>query len=170
MSRVFVFLFITLIPFSCFAVVINEIAWMGTQTSYNDEWIELFNPTNEDISLDGWKLTSTDGSPDISLQNIIPSKGFFLLERTDDESVPNIQADMIYTGSLSNKGEHLKLIDSQNNVMDEVINQDAWIAGDNTTKQTMEKVGLSWLTSKNPGGTPKQPNQQEQVIEIETII
>lgn len=47
LTTIFIFLFV-LVPFKCFAinssdVVINEIAWMGTIASANDEWLELYN-------------------------------------------------------------------------------------------------------------------------------
>lgn len=117
-------------------VVINEVAWMGTDVSYNDEWIELHNPTGSDISLEGWSLNATDGSPVISLTGTIPAGGYYLLERTDDSTVTAVDADLIYTGSMSNTGEVLELSDGTQ-VIDAV---DAWYAGDNNTKATMERI------------------------------
>lgn len=152
-------------------VVMNEIAWMGTTVSYNDEWIELYNNTSSDISLDGWTLSSTDGSPSISLSGTIPAKGYFLLERTDDNTVSQVQADLIYSGSLSNSGEVLELRDNQGNLIDTV---DAWYAGDNSSKATMERkdpleggtISNNWQTATdtyNEGlGTPKEKNSSTQ--------
>ena len=81
-------------------VVVSEIAWMGTTTSYNDEWIELYNTTTSPITLTGWTLSAADGSPGISLSGVIPAKGYFLLERgDDDESVPGVPADLFYGGT-----------------------------------------------------------------------
>ena len=69
-------------------VVINEIAWMGTLSSFNDEWIELFNNTGTPIDLTGWTLNSLDGTPSITIPSgSIDAGGYFLLERTDDTSV-----------------------------------------------------------------------------------
>ena len=45
------------------AVVINEIAWMGTVSSANDEWLELYNDGTEEVSLDGWIIVSQGGTP-----------------------------------------------------------------------------------------------------------
>ncbi len=152
-----------LIPLSLRAteptVLINEIAWMGTQTSANDEWLELYNPTVNEIDLTGWILEATDGSPKINLAGIIPAAGYFLLERTDDETVPAIPADQIYTGSLSNTSEWLKLYDSQNNLIDEIDASASWPGGDNSTKQTLERTNdYNWQTSAASGGTPKAQN------------
>ncbi len=117
-------------------VVVSEIAWMGTTTSYNDEWLELYNNTDSTISLDGWTLKATDDSPDIQLSGTIPAGGYYLLERTDDTSVSEVSADLIYTGALSNSGETLELRDSDQNLIDNI---DAWYAGDNDTKATMAR-------------------------------
>ena len=152
------------------AVIINEIAWMGTTNSSNDEWIELFNNSETEINLNGWLLKSSDEKLKINLKGNIPSQGFFLLERTDDQTVPNIKADLIYKGSLSNNGEALILTDNNGAIVDQADFQDGWLSGDNKTKQTMERTssvrsvsdtGLTlWQSSQNVGGTPKETNSQ----------
>jgi len=140
-------------------VVLNEIAWMGTTpTSANDEWIELFNNTGAPIDMTGWTLTSADGTPSITLSGTIPAGGYFLLERTSDATVPGVTADQIYTGALGNTGEILELRDDGGGLHDNV---DAWYAGNNTTKATMQRVdplaagtvGANW-TNGPVGGTP----------------
>ncbi len=140
-------------------VIINEIAWMGTINSTNDEWIELYNTTNEEINLEGWVLVAQDGTPEINLTGVIAAGGYFLLERTDDTSVPDAQADLIYVGALGNSGEKLELKDANGNVIDLIDFGDGWQFGDNTTKQTMEREkDLSWQTSAEIGGTPRAKN------------
>jgi hypothetical protein len=140
-------------------VLINEIAWMGTQNSANDEWLELYNSTNAEIDLTGWRLEADDGSPKINLAGKISASGYFLLERTDDETVPQVTAGQIYSGSLGNTGEWLKLYDNGNNLIDEVNALDGWPGGDNDTKKTLERADLTaWQTSINAGGTPGAQN------------
>lgn len=139
-------------------IVINEIAWMGTATSYNDEWIELRNSGGQEISIDGWILKASDGAPEIKITGLIPINRFYLLERTNDDTVPEITADQIYTGALSNSGERLELYDNLGNLIDSVDASSGWLAGDNETKQTMEKTSSGWQTSQSPGGTPKSTN------------
>ncbi len=111
-------------------VVINEVAWGGTKASPFDEWIELRNNTQRLIDLTGWRLTSYDGILAIKLTGIIPAGGFYLLERTDDHTISNIQADQVYAGALSNPGERLELLDRQGNIVD-TANGDggSWTAG-----------------------------------------
>ncbi|MFE1745263.1 Calx-beta domain-containing protein [Coleofasciculus sp. H7-2] len=130
-------------------VVINEVAWMGTNADFNDEWIELYNPTANAIDLSGWTLTSGDGTPSITFQagKIIPAGGYFLLERTDNTTVNSIPSDLIYTGSLGNaSGETLTLKTPDGVVIDTANgNGGAWPAGANVTgtptvRLTMERT------------------------------
>ncbi|QPC48446.1 competence protein ComEA [Mangrovibacillus cuniculi] len=133
-------------------VVINEIAWMGTTASYADEWVELHNTSSSAVDLSGWTLASQDGSLSVQLSGTIPAGGYYLLERTDDTTIPDKQANLIYSGSLDNTGEILSLKDASGTIIDSV---DAWHAGDNTSKATMERVNplqdgtisSSWATS-----------------------
>ena len=99
-------------PIEAQQVVVNEVAWMGTTASTSDEWIELHNPTGSPVDLTGWTLTAADGTPSINLAGVIPAHGYFLLERTDDNTVPSTPADLIYTGALENGGETLSLRDA----------------------------------------------------------
>ena len=178
------YLIIFLLLFPCFvygSVIINEIAWMGTEASYNDEWIELYNNSDNNISLDGWILKADDGSPEINLSGIIPAKGFFLLERTDDDSNLNKIANLIYTGSLSNSGENLRLYNNSGEIIDEILNQDGWVGGDNTTKETMKRtnseqqanveVGFSDPEITEDGKTtPLRPETKSPIIHPKNIV
>ena len=127
-------------------VVLEEIAWMGTAASPFHEWMELRNTTDAPILLDGWTLVADDGSPSIALSGVLPPRGHFLLERTHDNAVPGIAADLIYTGALENEGEALTLSDPGGKAVDRV---DAWYAGRNLTKQTMQRY-----TADLPGTDP----------------
>jgi hypothetical protein len=126
-------------------VVISEVAWAGTVADINDEWIELHNNTASPIDLNGWTLTAADGTPNIVFPSVtIPANGYFLLERTDDAVLPAISADLIYTGALGNTGEVLTLRDAGAVVVDTANNGNtAWLAGDSTTKATMQRLTLT---------------------------
>lgn len=121
-------------------VVINEVAWMGTKASPADEWIELYNASEQDVALEGWTLTTADGTPEIPLANTIPAQDFYLLERTDDQTISDIPADRTYTGALSNPGEHLFLKNQDDEAVDELDNTQGWFAGNNEDKTSMERV------------------------------
>jgi hypothetical protein len=151
---------------NAFDVVFNEIAWMGTISSANNEWLELYNSTDATIPLDNWGIAAQDGTPKIVLRGEIPGHGFYLLERTDDNTLPDITAQQIYTGALENTGETLFLLDTSNKLIDRAGLDSGWLAGDNSTKQTMVRkdaiingeTPLAWQTSQSPGGTPGKEN------------
>ncbi len=128
-------------------VLINEIAWMGTTSSANAEWIELYNNSSSSVVLDGWSLIATDGSPSIQLAGSVPGSGYFLMERTSDDTIAEVTAGIIYTGSMSNTGEHFQLKDNLGNIEDKVDGSGGWQAGDNVTKHTMQRDGSVWLTA-----------------------
>ena len=160
--------------------VINEIAWMGTENSASDEWIEIYNNSSLDLNLNGWQLITEDKELIINLEGNLKKGDFFLIERTDDQTLPDIKADLIYKGSLNNKGEFLKLIAENGNVIDEADCSSDWFAGENETKKTMERKNplaqgnnlQNWQISQNSGGTPKAENGQtgeEIVLENEAL-
>jgi hypothetical protein len=158
-----IFLLIALAEFFCFGgkfhdsaradsiptVVINEIAWMGTLASANDEWMELYNNTDAPVDLNGWKLVAIDGSPLIELSGQIAPHDYYLLERTSDETIKDIAADLIYVGSLSNSGEKLELRNADGNIVDVVDCAAGWHAGDNTSKASMERISFFAADSKD---------------------
>lgn len=137
-------------------VVINEVAWMGTVDSYTNEWIELYNNGQSAVDLNGW-IFSIEGKKDISLSGSIAVGSFYLIERTDDETVPGIPADLIssFGTGLSNSGAVLILKNNQGTEIQKLDASSGWPAGDNSTKQTMQWNGSVWITA-DP--TPKAQN------------
>ncbi|MCR4404180.1 MAG: lamin tail domain-containing protein [Candidatus Acetothermia bacterium] len=122
-------------------VVINEVGWMGTAANSADEWIELYNPTDYGFDLSGWTLSWSEGEVTIYFsevagntkeirRSVIPARGFYILERTDDTTISDIEADLIYKGSLDNAGGTIILRDAAGRVVD-TANGDGgeWPAG-----------------------------------------
>jgi len=120
-------------------IVINEIAWTGTGAASSDEWIELHNPTEDAIDLAGWALTFGDVTIHLDVaeeetvevrRSVIGAGGYFLLERTDDAAVSDVEADIVYRGSLSNDGADVRLIDAGGLVVDAALfAESGWPAG-----------------------------------------
>lgn len=138
-------------------VVINEVAWMGTTNSATDEWVEIFNDGSESILLDGWVLSTADTMMNITLSGSVAGGGYYLIERTDDTTVPDVAADLVtpFGSGLSNNGEILLLKNSSGAEVNRVDATDGWPAGDNVTKETMQKSGSGWITAAS---TPKAAN------------
>ena len=122
-------------------VAINEVAWGGTDAYYADEWIELYNNTAMSISLAGWHVTTADGM-NLALHGEIAPYGYYLIERSNDQTIRDIAADWVgpFGGNgLLNTGETVTLTDSSGLAAD-TANGDggSWPAG--TTDATMERV------------------------------
>lgn len=98
-------------------IIINEVAWAGTDASSYDEWIELKNRTNLPLNLSGFSISAEDGAPDISLSGTIPASGYFLIGRGEDGDIfSDITIDLAVPFSgvgggsgISNEGEVLRL-------------------------------------------------------------
>lgn len=132
------------VSISTIPVAINEIAWMGTIASTNDEWFELKNNTAHIIDLSKWVLQSKDGAPYIILTGIIAPYEYRVFERRAD-TVTSVPAGQVYgTGAaswaLSNAGEQL-ILSYASTTLDQTPSG-AWVAGYNstTTRRTMERV------------------------------
>jgi len=146
--------------------ILNEVSWMGSANSATDEWLELKNDTNGMLDISGWQVLERDGQIKIVIPagTKLEAHGFYLLERTDDTTVPGIYADQIYTGALANVGEGLRLFDNNCGLIDEAWAAPDWPAGDNANKQTMERAtDFSWRNYSGNGvngisGTPKAQN------------
>lgn len=162
-------------------VVINEIAWMGTPIAgieenqwWRYEWLELYNTKESPLQLDGWEIELWRDKLDftVSLKGTIVPSGYYLAGAS--EKIPNL--DLNYNnlgGKFNNSGQRVVLKNNLGEVVDEVDTTSGWFAGDNKTKQTMERVGQGWQTSVDSGGTPKSPNStgmiQEPVAQLNLV-
>ena len=136
------------------SIIINEIAWGGTAAGPEDEWLELYNPSNAAINITGWTLKSA--SLNITLSGSIAAGGYFLLERGDDFNVSDVPADQIYpvtttlSNLLSDAGEILELRTGSGYFID-TANKDGgtWPQGSKSSPfGTMERQGISTETDK----------------------
>ena len=147
-------------------LIINEVAWMGSANSPNDEWIELKNISGAPLDVSGWQIIDKGEQIKTTLEGKISSGNFYLLERSSDNSSPNVPADQIYAGPLGNSDEGLKLFNKNCDVIDQVMADPNWPAGDNAQKRSMERgADFSWHTYNGSGengvlGTPKKENSQ----------
>lgn len=120
-------------------VVISEVAWSGTAANSSDEWIELYNPTEDAVDLTGWalafgetviRLGAVEDDTLAIRRSTIAAGGYLVLERTDDETISDIEADVLYKGGLSNDGVVIELRNAAGEVVDRVdLTEDGWPGG-----------------------------------------
>lgn len=121
------------------AVVINEVAWAGSNDNSSDEWIELYNTTSQPIDLSGWYIEDDGASAYLINSGVVAPHGFFLIE--DNEDAVNVTADAVIGLSLANTGDSLTLNDAAGVEIDAVNKSGgAWPAGHVTGKLSMERT------------------------------
>jgi len=149
------------------AVSISEVAWMGSQSSANHEWIELYNPGGA-ISVEGWTLR--DGmNLIISLSGTVPANSYVVLERNRSDGGSVVGAPFLqYAGALVNTGATLTLQNEAGTIVDQVVGGENWqnIGGDNTTKETAQYTSAGWITA---APTPGQSNATAASVTQATI-
>ncbi len=129
------------------SIIFQEIAWMGTVNSANDEWFRIKNISNSSISLKNWQILDKNKDINIVLEesSVIFPNNTMLFERTDDTSLPEATASLIYTGALSNTDESLYIFNENCVLKDSVVANPAWPGGDADLRKPMERNGLSWV-------------------------
>lgn len=147
--------------------VITEVAWMGSDASANDEWIEIFNPDAQPVDASGFVLI--EGGTAKALPAVtIPDLGFLVLERqaTSTSLEAPVAQPFSFTSGLTNTGEPICLCPSGVTTCDvaqcDVANPGgAWFAGSNTVpKKTMERTDPSLpgnVASSWQDGSPSSP-------------
>ena len=89
----FVFLILTILLFAYRAkahdspgpIFFNELMWRGSSASTADEWIELYNNSDEVVDVGGWEifdLSKNKTMVTIERGQIAP-KGYFLISNND---------------------------------------------------------------------------------------
>lgn len=118
-------------------LVINEVFYDAPTAGEQNEWVEIYNPTNAAVDISGWKICDNNSCDTIPASSPIPAKGYAVI--TADSSTwaiwPSIPAGTIkiVLGSsigngLANAGDRVIL----KNALDVVI--DAMSYGSDTSQ------------------------------------
>jgi len=155
-------------------VVINEVMWMGSFSSSDDEWVELRNMTGGEIDLSGWQITKwVAGTHEELMLTIpngkkIPAHGYFLISNFDKTtSKINVEPNLVDSSVvLVNSNLQIKLYDGVWNSGGTLIDtaddgSGAPAAGDNGSKFAMERndtpgdgtVATNWHTCLDSSST-----------------
>ena len=100
------------------SIVINELMVDPPSEHRDGEFIEIFNKSGSTIDLSGWRFT--DGVDfTFPVGTSLPARSYLVIPANEDyTNYPNSAGQ--FSGSLANSGELLRLVDSWNNLVDEV--------------------------------------------------
>ena len=141
------------------AVLINEIAWMGTTDSHLCNWIEFYNSGTESVDLADWTLdindttrAFADGDSERGSGTVIPPGEYWVLERytnTCPDPVPEVSDWYVAFGNLPNSGATLTLRRADGSIADQVAGGEDWqnVGGDNDSKETAQRTDDGWITA-----------------------
>lgn len=156
-----------------------------------EEFVELYNTTNNVYNLNGWKFINTTTVkilPNFTLQ----PNSYVILCDVSDTALYSPFGDVIGIPSftaLTNGGDSLSILDNNNNILNVVSYSDTWYK-DNIKKNggwTLERINPfavcdnsdNWTASMNPvGGTPGTQNsvfdttpdtQAPSILSVENI-
>jgi len=151
-------------------LVINEI--MYNSPGADEEWVELYNTTGDEIDLEGWKLLDSDATHtpiEITAGYSIPAGGYFTIEVATDGNFPFVP-DFDGSGNfgLNNGGDVVRLYNADGILVDFVEYDDGgdWPSapdGDGPSlslvdPDTDNNLGENWDASDEDGGTPGEIN------------
>jgi hypothetical protein len=98
----------------------------GNKLGQNDEWVELYNPTDTDINLKNWTITDNFGTRTINANRIIEAGGFAIISKdnstwtywNEDPDARKIPLGNQIGDGLDDTGDHLILKNNTNNEVD----------------------------------------------------
>ena len=144
-------------------IIINEVL-PNPEGSDDLEWIELYNPNNQDINLNNW--TINDASSSFKMEKTIKANNYLLIKKEESKI------------TLNNSNEELELFDCQNNLInslsysksfegqsyayDEINNEYFW-----TDNQTPNETNIFRLNEEKL--EDEDLNLETGFIEIEEI-
>jgi hypothetical protein len=172
------------------AIVINEIFYKAADPTppalpSGEQWVELYNKSAAPVDVSGWSFTEGISYTFPAMTPPIPAGGFAVVAwnpTTFATLHPGVTSYGPFSGSLSGKGEQLKLADANGNTADEVRYHDggrwsqwadgggsslelidpdsdnskgeAWDASDESAQSTWQTVSYSGLATNNPSNNP----------------
>jgi hypothetical protein len=155
------------------SIVFSEIMWMGSPASSADEWIELFNRSQEPVDLSGWTITRQLEDREVVMlrieQGTLAPGAVFLIANyppEDERSALAVQPQLVNTAlSLPNTKLQLRLYDGDPEAGAHLVDvaddgTGAPLAGDAQGKKSMVRVLLdtdgtlpiSWATAEDQSG------------------
>jgi len=168
-------------------LVINKVYYdvdCGHGSEIYNEWVEIYNPTDESIDITGWTITDNISSSTIPVSNPVPAWGYAII--TSEHStwtkwhipsgVVKITIGASIGNGLDNDADMLMLIDGGGNIVDQMnwgvpdtgwvnYNSDIWNPG-------AIDVAEGGILSRNPNGydTDRASDWQEFDLPNVTVV
>lgn len=111
-------------------LVINEVYYhvgTGKGKDVDNEWVEIYNPTDSEVDISGWKICDANACDTIPASTSIPAKGFAIITNKAStwDKWPGIPPDAIKIvlnsaigNGLANSGDSVILKNASNEVID----------------------------------------------------
>ena len=153
-------------------IVINEINYNSFEDHDSGDWVELYNPTGDDIDISNWSFKDEDDSHVFIIpDNTILDQDQYLVLVNDSTNFSQYYSNTNIIGNLnfgfSGGGEILRIYDSGGSLVDTVLydDSDPWPSDPDGDGPTLELInssydnalGESWASSIDYG-TPGYRN------------
>ena len=145
----FLFSIILLSSIVSASVIISEIMYSPVDEAggSTNEWIEIYNPDNSTIDLNGWNFSEmSKGIEKFHLISnaTIPAKGYLILARNDTKFKSYFDTDcsvikVSFGSGLNNDGDTISLLNSNNDLIDSASYDGTLANKDNNSLQFVEK-------------------------------
>lgn len=158
------------ISFYAHALIISEIMYDPQGSDTSREWVEVYNDTQGDINLSTWKFFESDTNHGlVSNQGgtIVPVNGYAVIADNpakfllDYPTFSGILFDSVFTGGLSNSGEHLALKETSAGPEISPVDYNPALGG-NDDGSTLSFISGAWTRGE---ATPASENKAS-VLEI----
>ncbi len=159
-------------------IVINEI--MYAPDSPEPEWVEIYNKSNKNINLAGYKISDNFDTVSVINDSLLFHPGEFFVISADSSIRNFYNFNSGFTSAnlptLNNYDDKIIILDSLNRVIDSLHYFDSWHNPNFLTTQgrSLERINpflpanesSNWSTSANPGGAT--PGEQNSIYTIST--
>lgn len=114
-------------------VVINEVSMHGSASA---EWVELYNPSDQDVNISGWKIADNSSEDTIVQGSIIPAKGYAIIVANNSivnfpDGVVKFVLDSSAIGSgLNDTGGDAVILKNDGNIIDQMSYGEVQIISD----------------------------------------
>ncbi len=156
-----------LLPTTVFAANSSDVLINEFSPKSDPEWIELYNPKNQQISIAGWKLRDAANHSEDLAPVCIPPQGFYTFERPkgwlNDSNGDKIDlldesgaVNIIDNVSYGNPSDHVPTTPASDKSASRVPDgSDTWQVDEPTRQDTSIPCPSNQVPSPTPSSTPK---------------